>query len=82
MGKKYSVTIKVDERLLREARHEAVNNDQSLTAWVASLIEDHLSAHKGFRSASTKIIKSMQVARTAGGERFDRNSLYEERLRR
>jgi len=82
MAKKYSVTIKVDEKLLREARHEAVNNDQSLTAWVATLIEQHLSARKSFRASASKIIQSMRDARTGSGMKFDRESLYHERLKK
>ena len=34
-----NVTIKIDDRLYREARHRAVDSGQSLSAWVAELID-------------------------------------------
>lgn len=82
MAKKHSVTIKVDERLVREARHEAVNQDLSLSAWVARLIQENLRTQKAFRQNAAKIIESIKNARAAGGEKFDREALHAGRLRK
>jgi hypothetical protein len=39
-----NVTIKLPDDLVREARHRAVNQSQSLSAWMAGLVHRELSA--------------------------------------
>lgn len=39
-----NVTLKLPDELCRKARHSAVDNSKSLSAWVASLIERELHA--------------------------------------
>ena len=35
-----NITIKIDDRLYREARQRAVDSGQSLSAWIAELIDE------------------------------------------
>jgi len=37
-----NVTLKIDDNVLRQARHRAIDQDLSLSAWTAKLIEREL----------------------------------------
>ena len=50
MGK--NVTLRLDESVIRQAKHAAVEQDQSLSEWIAGLITHTLS--KKSRSDSTR----------------------------
>ncbi len=39
-----NVTLKLPDDLVREARHRAVNQSQSLSAWMVSLVQRELAA--------------------------------------
>ncbi len=41
-----NITIKVNDKLAKQARHEAVDDNLSLSGWVSKLIKEKLS-HEG-----------------------------------
>lgn len=45
-----NVTIKINDELAKQARHEAVDDGLSLSGWVAQLISDKLSAGSSKKS--------------------------------
>ena len=79
---KRSVTIKLDDEVLKWARHEAVNADKSLTAWVTEVLTSLFTARRAFRSSAPEAIAMIDNARHAGGQRFNREELYSERIGR
>ena len=79
-----SVTIKLDDGLLREARHLAVDESQSFTTWVAGLVQQRVEQERGYRAAAQAAIASMEDGANGdygSGKKFDRGDLYSGRVR-
>ncbi len=51
-----NVTLKIPDALCRKARHRAVDESKSLSAWVASLLERELNRSSGASEKAKSII--------------------------
>lgn len=71
-----NLTLKLDETLLREARRAAVDDDTSLSAWVAGLISETLRQRDRRRSAKRAALKHLEGFDLNPG-RFTRDELHE-----
>lgn len=54
-----NVTLKLPSDIIREARHRAVNQSQSLSAWLASLVRRELAETEAEKHIS--LAEAMQV---------------------
>ncbi len=75
MGK--NVTLRLDEAIIRKARHAAVEQDQSLSEWVAGLIVHATSKEGRSLSAREKALKRMDQGFHLGGSPLSRGEAHE-----
>jgi hypothetical protein len=75
MGK--NVTLRLDEAIIRKAKHAAVEMDQSLSEWVAALIVDATSKKNRSLSARKKALKRMDQGFHLGGSPLSREEVHE-----
>jgi len=54
-----NVTFRMDERLLTELRHRAVDAHMSLSAWITSVLEDHVRGDRDFKQARQRALKRL-----------------------
>jgi hypothetical protein len=75
MGK--NVTLRLDEAIIRKAKHAAVEHDQSLSEWVAGLIAHAVSKKNRAFSAREKALRSMKRGFHLGGSPLSREEAHE-----
>ncbi len=75
MGK--NVTLRLDESILRKAKHVAVEQDQSLSEWVAGLIAHAVSKKTRSHSARERALRCMERGFKLGGSPLSREKIYE-----
>jgi hypothetical protein len=75
MGK--NVTLRLDESIIRQARHEAVECDQSLSEWLAELIVQTVSQKNRFHSAREKALQKLHRGFHLGGKPLSRDETHE-----
>lgn len=56
-----NVTVKLPDALVREARHRAVNCSQSLSAWLATLVQRELAAPETGKEEPKTWIEALTV---------------------
>jgi post-segregation antitoxin (ccd killing protein) len=56
-----NVTLKLPDELVREARHLAVNQSKSLSAWMASLVRRELEESSSENAAAMTLAEAMRV---------------------
>ena len=54
-----NVTIKLEESLIKQARKQAVEEDCSLSSWVALLIQENLKNRANYRTAKSRALQRM-----------------------
>jgi hypothetical protein len=72
-----NVTLRLDEGVLRKARHLAVEHEQSLSQWVASLIARTVSQDDAFKSARTRALRRLGKGFRLGGRPMSRQDVHE-----
>ena len=81
-----NITLRMDEELLRKAKHIAVEHDLSVSAWIAQKVQDaakeeeQAEAEKKelkYETSMDFIMKAMENAGHYGGGTFDRESCYD-----
>jgi len=56
-----NVTIKLDDALCREARHQAVDADLSLSGWISALIRERLGKTSAARPKEASLLDLLGV---------------------
>jgi post-segregation antitoxin (ccd killing protein) len=56
-----NVTVKLPDELVREARHRAINQSQSLSAWLADLVNRELTTPADENEKSLSLAEAMRV---------------------
>jgi len=72
-----NVTLKLDDSLLKKARKAAIDEDLSLSAWVAKLIVENLRKLDGRRIARKKALAALESGFKLKPGRFTRDQLHE-----
>ena len=75
MGK--NVTLRLDEAVLRKAKHAAVEQDQSLSEWLAGLITHATSKKDRLLTARQQALKQMKRGFHLGGRPLSRGEAHE-----
>jgi hypothetical protein len=75
MGK--NVTLRLDESIIRKARHAAVEHDQSLSEWVGGLITQAVSKEDRLLSVKENALKRMRRGFRLGGSPLSREESHE-----
>lgn len=63
-----NVTVKIDDRLIKVARHRAVNSGVSLSGWLARLIEREVADQPDGNRRSMCLLEALGDESTAGLE--------------
>lgn len=72
-----NITLRMDEQLLKEVKHVAVEHDMSVSAWITQLIKQATSMNPGYAAAKEFALKAMEQAPAYGGGKFTRDELHE-----
>jgi hypothetical protein len=56
-----NVTLKLPDDLVREARHRAVNQSQSLSAWMAGLVHRELAAPPASMEEPKSLVEALRL---------------------
>ena len=75
MGK--NLTLRLDESVIRKAKHAAVEQDQSVSEWVAGLITHAVSTKTRSLSAREKALRRMERGFHLGGKPLSREEAHE-----
>lgn len=71
-----NITLRLDEAVLRKARHAAVEQDQSLSEWVAGLVSRTTSERERKQHARVSALKRMSKGLHLGGTPLSREESH------
>ncbi|MBZ5499173.1 MAG: DUF6364 family protein [Acidobacteriia bacterium] len=71
-----NVTLRLDDAVLRKARHAAVEQDQSLSEWVAGLVTRATSETDRNQSARASALLRMRKGLHLGGTPLSREDAH------
>ena len=71
-----NITLRLDDAVLRKARHAAVEQDQSLSEWVAGLVTRATSETDRNQSARTSALHRMRKGFHLGGTPLSREDAH------
>jgi len=72
-----NITLRLDESILRKARHAAVEEDTSLSQWVANIIVKEVSGKNRYVLAREKALRRMGKPFRLGGKPVSREEIHE-----
>jgi hypothetical protein len=75
MGK--NVTLRLDESIIRQAKHAAVEQDKSLSEWITGLITRAVSKKTQSLSAREKALQRLKRGFHLGGSPLSRKEAHE-----
>jgi len=71
-----NVTLRLDEMILRKARHLAVEHDQSFSQWVEGLIERQVTQREAFAAARRRSLKRLSSGLSLGDKPLTREEAH------
>lgn len=71
-----NITLKLDESILRKAKHAAVEQDQSLSEWVSNLIVSAFTRQDEFHAARKRALKRMSKGFRLAGKALSREESH------
>ena len=72
-----NITLRLDEAVLRQAKHRAVEADCSLSEWVAKLIAEEISGAGDYAAARARALKNLDKGFHLGGKPLTRDEAHE-----
>jgi len=73
-----NVTIRLDEAIVRKCRHSAVEEDKSLSQWIADVLVDVVSAGDVEHAARERALRRLEEGFSLGGTPLTREEVYGE----
>ena len=74
---KKNLTIKLDERLLKQGRHIAVEEDKSLSEWIGELVASEILRRQSRASAKKSALSFLRQGFSLGGKPLSRDETHE-----
>lgn len=71
-----NITLKLDEQLIRRVRHLAVDEETSVSAWVAGLIETALRDRDAYEAARKGALADLEKPLHLGGIPLTREEIH------
>ena len=71
-----NVTIRLDETIVRKCRHAAVEEDKSLSQWIADLMVRAVSTADVQRRARERSLLRLEEGFSLGGTPLSREEIY------
>ena len=72
-----NITIRMDEQLLKDVKHIAVEHDMSVSAWITQLVEQAAKRDTRYEEAKAHALKAMEEAPAYNGKTYSRDELHE-----
>lgn len=72
-----NVTLRMDETLLKQLRHKAVDAHMSLSAWVVSTLAKTVEQDEVHNEARKQALKRLQTGLSLGGSPLNRDDIYD-----
>ncbi|MGI6087876.1 MAG: hypothetical protein ACOYCD_08055 [Kiritimatiellia bacterium] len=76
-----NVTLRMDEKLLRQAQHIAVDRGQSLSAWMTAQLREAVNRNSGFAAARRRALARLHTGLHLGGTPLSREATHERNFR-
>lgn len=76
-----NVTLRLEEATLQKARHEAVQQNTSLSGWLSDLIVQAVAKRSHHVAVKRRTLKAMEKTFNLGGKPLSRDEIYAERIR-
>jgi predicted HAD superfamily phosphohydrolase YqeG len=80
-----NVTLRLDENILKLCKFKAVEENKSLSKWLADLMQKEagvflLSESKEYKKAKEKALKLLSKGYNLGGKPLKREEIYERKI--
>ncbi|WP_372796115.1 hypothetical protein [Pontiella sp.] len=74
-----NITIRMDEQLLKDVKHIAVEHDMSVSAWITQVVEKEAKRDVRYEEAGNGIMRLMDQAKDYGdgGKTYTRDEMHE-----
>jgi predicted transcriptional regulator len=74
-----NITLRMDEQLLKDVKHIAVEKDMSVSAWITQVVEKEAKRDLSYDAAATGIMRLMEEAKDYGdgGKTYTRDEMHE-----
>lgn len=72
-----NITLKLDEQIINRIRHVAVDDQKSVSAWVAELIERALNDVDEYEQARRGALKTLNQGFHLGGRPLAREAIHD-----
>ena len=74
-----NITLRMDEQLLKDVKHIAIEQDMSVSAWINQLVEKATKKDLRYEEAKAFIMKAMEEAPDYGdgGKIYTRDEMHE-----
>ena len=73
-----NVTIRLDEAVVKKCRHAAVDEDKSLSQWIADVLVKAVSTDDARREARERALRRLDEGFSLGGKPLSREEIYAE----
>lgn len=74
---KKNLTIKISESLAKRCHHAAIDDDKSLSQWVADLMAEAIVKREALNVAKKKGLKALESGLSLGGKPLSREEAHE-----
>lgn len=74
-----NITLRMDEQLLKDVKHIAIEKDMSVSAWITRTVEKATKKDVRYEIAATEIMRMMEDAQDYGdgGKIHTRDEMHE-----
>ncbi len=74
-----NITLRMDEQLLKDVKHIAVEKDMSVSAWITRLVEKEAKRDLNYEASAAGIMRLMEEAQDYGdgGKTYTRDEMHE-----
>jgi hypothetical protein len=74
-----NITLRMDEQLLKDVKHIAVEEDMSVSAWITQVVEKAAKRDFRYEEAAMGIMRLMEDAKDYGdgGKIYTRDEMHE-----
>ena len=73
-----NVTIRLEDAIVKKCRHAAVEEDKSLSQWIADLLVQAVSTQEVKHAAKRRALKRLEEGFSLGGKPLTREEIYAE----
>lgn len=72
-----NITLRMDEQLLKDVKHIAVEHDMSVSAWITQVVAKEAKRDFCYEEAKAFALKAMEEAPAYGGKMPTRDEMHE-----